>query len=300
MEQETQTQITEYIENKEKELAQDSIIWSLSGLKVEVDSLVWNEENEDDNRGKLFDLLKNDKKLLKYAELKMKKESELKWWDKVKIELLELRLSITCSYFKDFQTFLKQLKKWDDVWWNTENHVRLTPDSWYNWNPQDQFEDWLHWQEAISREKVMETWNYIKNWWTFYSPTLWNVTWWENEYKHVCSTWSYNVLWRLWLPKVSDSLNVDLNWTILTKMWLGYITSVDPDDPWKNWYVPKNWDTAVWPKFRRNSWKETQHQATYINWHRVSDTIQNNMSCYNDENEPKNVRIYRYEWARIA
>lgn len=299
MEQETKAQITEYIETKEKEVAQDSIIWPLSELKDEVASFVWKEEKEDDDGWRLFNLLKNDKKLLKYAEFKMNEEN-LKWWEKFRMDLLELRLSITCSYFKEFQAFLTQLKKWDDVWWNTENHVRLTPDSWYNWNLQDQFEDWLHWQEAISREKVMETWNYIKNWWMFYSPTLWNVTWWENEYKHVCSTWSYNVLWRLWLPKVSDSLNVDLNWTILTKMWLGYITSVDPDDPEKNWYVPRDWDTAVWPKFTRTSWKVTQHQATYINWHRVSDTIQNKMSCYNDENEPKNVRIYRYEWARIA
>ena len=67
-------------------------------------------------------------------------------------------------------------------------------------------------------------------------------------------------------------------------MWLKYIWEVKPKNPSSNWYKPQDWDTAVWPKFTksiwRNAWKIAQHQATYINWHRVSDNIQNRMSCY--------------------
>lgn len=67
---------------------------------------------------------------MKYAELKMN-EKNLKWWDKVKMELLALRLSVTCSYFKDFQTFLDRLNHRDDVGWNTATHTIINPD--YSW-----------------------------------------------------------------------------------------------------------------------------------------------------------------------
>jgi hypothetical protein len=77
-------------------------------------------------------------------------------------------------------------------------------------------------------------------------------------------------------------------------MGLKYIWEVDPDNPEKDWYKPQNWDTAVRPRFNG-----TQHQATFINWHWVSDTIQKKMSCYNAKNEP-NVKIYRYTWEQTA
>ena len=100
---ENEAQIKQYIEEKESNN-------SLSGIKEEFNSLaseIWlsKEKKEKDDWPKLFEWLKNDKKLLQYAELKMK-EKDLKRWEKVKMDLLELRLSITCSYFKDFQTFL--------------------------------------------------------------------------------------------------------------------------------------------------------------------------------------------------
>ena len=77
-------------------------------------------------------------------------------------------------------------------------------------------------------------------------------------------------------------------------MWLKYIWEVNPKNPWQNGYKPQDWDTAVWPRFKRKSGATTQHQATYINWHRVSDNIQNHMSCYLSEpNEPQ-CKIYRY------
>ena len=102
----------------------------------------------------------------------------------------------------------------------------------------------------------------------------------------------------MWIPKVSNSTTCDLKWRILPKMWFKYIWEVDPDNPERNWYHPQNWDTAVWPRFSTGR-KMTQHQATFINWYWVSDTIQNKMSCYSSKNEPK-VKIYRYMWKNEA
>ncbi len=142
----------------------------------------------------------------------------------------------------------------------------------------------------LSESVVKKARDYMANGWTFHSNSKGTCTWGRNKYKHVCSTWSYNVLWLLWFPKVSKSTEVDLKWKILPKMGLKYIWEVDPDHPEKNWYKPQDWDTAVWPRFNG-----TQHQATYIAGHWVSDTIQNKMSCYSSKNEP-NVKIYRYTW----
>ncbi len=146
----------------------------------------------------------------------------------------------------------------------------------------------------LSESIVKKARDYIANWWTFHSNSKWTITWGRGKYKHVCSTWSYNVLWKLWLPKVSNSTECDLNWKILPKMGLEYIWEVDPDNPGKSWYKPQNGDTAVWPRFN-NGRKMTQHQATFINWHWVSDTIQSKMSCYGSKNEPM-VKVYRYTW----
>lgn len=146
--------------------------------------------------------------------------------------------------------------------------------------------------ETTDKLKVSETRNYIKNGGTFYSPTKWTCK--RNKYRWVCSTWSFNVLRNLWLPKVSDSTEVDLKWDTLTRMWLNYIGKVNPKNPSENWYKPQDWDTAVRPKFKKKSGKITQHQATYINWHWVSDNIQNNMSCYPWEPNEPYCKIYRY------
>lgn len=146
----------------------------------------------------------------------------------------------------------------------------------------------------LSESIVKKARDYIANWWTFHSNSKWTITWGRGKYKHVCSTWSYNVLWQLWLPKVSNSTECDLNWKILPKMGLEYIWEVDPDNPGKSWYKPQNGDTAVWPRFN-NGRKMTQHQATFINWYWVSDTIQSKMSCYGSKNEPM-VKVYRYTW----
>lgn len=121
---ENEAQIKQYIKEKQNSN-------SLSEIKKEFDSLAWeiwiSKEKEWWDSPKLFEWLKNDEKLLKYAELKMNEEN-LKWWEKIKMELLELRLSITCSYFKDFQTFLERMKHRDDVGWNTETNSIILPD----------------------------------------------------------------------------------------------------------------------------------------------------------------------------
>ena len=106
---EHEAEIKEYIENKQK----DSAPWALETIRTEFNSLIWKEEKETRDWLHLFEWLKNDKNLLQYAELKMKDKKEMKRWDKMKMELLELKLSITCSYFKDFKSFLEELKKWE-------------------------------------------------------------------------------------------------------------------------------------------------------------------------------------------
>lgn len=152
--------------------------------------------------------------------------------------------------------------------------------------------------KCIPESKVKQARDYITNWWTFHSSSKWTVTWGWGDYKRVCSTWSFNVLWKMGIPKVSNSTPCDLKWKILPKMGFEYIWEVDPDNPEKNWYKPQNGDTAVWPRFY-NGRKMTQHQATFINGHWVSDTIQNKMSCYSSKNEPM-VKVYRYTWKNLA
>lgn len=197
-------------------------------------------------------------------------ETKLIEWTKQSLSLLEKETRI--KFFEKASSWLKNLFS-------------------FNWNAKiDSSEQ----NEKHSKLKVKETWDYITNWGTFYSPSQWTCKW--NRYRWVCSTGSFNVLRKLWLPKVSNSTEVDLKWDTLRQMWLQYIWDVNPKNPEKNWYKPQDWDTAVWPKFKKSSWKITQHQATYINWRWVSDNIQNRMSCYPKEPNEPNCKIYRYMW----
>lgn len=198
--------------------------------------------------------------------------SEILSWTKKSLSLLEKETWI--DFFKKAGDWIKSF-------------------FWLNWNDkQSSKESESKTKEKTSKLKVSETRNYISNGGTFYSPTKWICK--RNKYRHVCSTGSFNVLRRLWLPKVSDSTEVDLTWNTLTKMWLSYIGKVNPKNPSENGYEPQDWDTAVRPKFQRKSGKITQHQATYINWHWVSDNIQNRMSCYPGEPNEPDCKIYRY------
>ena len=161
MNEQEQTEVKEYIaeKNEENPAAQ------LKNLAWEV--WLWKEKKEWDDGPHLFEWLKNDEKLLKYAELKMK-EDDLKWWEKFKMELLELRLSITCSYFKDFQTFLDRMKHKNDVGRNTETNSIIEPnyedpDNPYKEVPQN-IDDtdleqiahlWSNWQNRGRWEKLV-------------------------------------------------------------------------------------------------------------------------------------------------
>lgn len=118
---ENETQIKNYIDTKEK----NTLSWTLTTIENNYNNLLQKETKETGDWLKLFQWLKNDKALLKYAEYKAK-ENELKRWEKVKMELLELRLSITCPYFKDFQEFLDELNQWE--------YVPQPWDDWNNWN----------------------------------------------------------------------------------------------------------------------------------------------------------------------
>jgi hypothetical protein len=190
---------------------------------------------------------------------------------------------------------LSLLEKETRIWFFKKASDRIKNLFWIDWNSSSWWTN-LHEQKewTSSKLKVKETRDYISNWWTFYSPSRWICQ--RNKYRHVCSTGSFNVLRRLGLPKVSNSTEVDLQWDTLTQMWLKYIGKVNPKNPWENGYKPQDWDTAVRPKFKLNSWKTTQHQATYINWHWVSDNIQKRMSCYPWQRNEPDCKIYRYMW----
>lgn len=151
--------------------------------------------------------------------------------------------------------------------------------------------------QEIADKNAQKAERYIQSGGTFKSASKGILTWGRNDYKQVCSTGSFNVLWLLGLPKVSDNTNTDLSGRTLNQMGLSYLTTVDPKNPTKNGYTPRNGDTAVWPKFTRgsgkNAGKTTQHQATYLNGKWYSDTEQSKMSAYSsDPNEPL-VKIYR-------
>lgn len=134
-------EIKDYIEEQKE----NDPIAQLNTLAWEV--WLWKEKEEWDEGPHLFDWLKNDEKLMQYAELQMqyaelsaRKEIEtgdnkLSLWEqikmevyKIKIELLEMRLSATCPYFKDFQTFLEWMKQRKDVGRNTETNTIIEPD----------------------------------------------------------------------------------------------------------------------------------------------------------------------------
>ena len=166
--------------------------------------------------------------------------------------------------------------------------------------------DSARWAE-IPRERVERAWNYINNDWTFYSPSKWICIRWKWQYKGVCTTWVWNVLHLLtWLP-LPCNLEIDGTDERPEEMWerlnamncYKILDSVDPTNPSVSWYVPKDGDVAVRPRFQSDH-GQTQHMACYINGHWVSDTIQPCMSCYNATPQKKrnpyepNVKIYRY------
>lgn len=109
MNSDTEKQVQDYIQEHES----DSVAWGLSEL---INTITGNESSETGSEDKfhLFDWLKNDTNLMAYAELVMKTE-KLNIWESLKKNILELKLSITCSYFADFKIFLEELKKWENT-----------------------------------------------------------------------------------------------------------------------------------------------------------------------------------------
>lgn len=150
-----EAQIKEYIENKQK----DSVSWTFESIKTEFNSLIWKEKKETWDWLKLFEWLKNDKNLLTYAELKSK-EKDLKRWEKVKMDLLDLKLSITCPYFKDFKTFLEELNKWESV-----------SQTWETWSESAEFQGKTFCGFSINNIKSYPYYKNSETWVTWCSKT---------------------------------------------------------------------------------------------------------------------------------
>lgn len=232
---ENEAQIKQYIENKQK----DSVSWTFESIKTEFNSLVWREEKETGDWLKLFEWLKNDKNLLKYAELKAK-EKDLKRWEKVKMELLELKLSITCPYFKDFKQFLNELKKWE-----------------YVQQPWDNLESW--------RENIEFQWK------TFCWFSLNNIS--SSPYYRNSQTW---VTWCSRTARengkrfglVLPSWNAYDAWE---KPWQDCKWTLPPDKvndrPKKNWNAISNSDFISWAK---GNYADLYVESGSDYWHRVA------------------------------
>jgi len=103
MESSQKSQIEAYITEKESKDS-DNLIDTIANL-----GLI--EQETKDNM--LKNWLKNDEKLLSYAELAFNEKLNTKEY--IEKWLLELRLSITCPYFRDFKDFLEQLKSWNNI-----------------------------------------------------------------------------------------------------------------------------------------------------------------------------------------
>lgn len=90
-------EIKSYIDQKEKETSVWQLDESLESLWLDVKVSSW---------------LKNDEKLLDYAQMYLKEPKSIR--ETIKIPFLELKASITCPYFDDFKNFMKELKQWNN------------------------------------------------------------------------------------------------------------------------------------------------------------------------------------------
>ena len=111
-----ETEIKNYIDKKEQSQ-------SLSGLFDAVVDLAWLEKET--KKWVLYKWLKNDEHLLSYADLAMKTE-KLTAWDRIRYNLLDLKLSISCPYFPDFKDFLQELKRWNTIGETGDNSDDMT------------------------------------------------------------------------------------------------------------------------------------------------------------------------------
>jgi len=237
-----EAEIKEYIENKQK----DSAPWALETIRTEFNSLIWKEEKETRDWLHLFEWLKNDKNLLQYAELKMKDKKEMKRWDKMKMELLELKLSITCSYFKDFKSFLEELKKWE-----------YESESIQSWNESLDFTDhefcwlWLWEIQSYPYYKNSETQT------TWCSRTAWMN--WQNFWLNLPRWDAYDAWTKPWedsldsIPKTKKDKKPSKNWEALN---ISQFNSVSSDINFADIYTESQsnyWHRAV--AFKDNTWQ---------------------------------------------
>lgn len=147
--------IQEFIDEKERNSS-----WVANWIEL-LGEATWIEKETTE---KIKNRLKNDKNLLDYAELFTKTE-KLNIWDTIKLNLLNLKLSITCAYFSDFKEFLIELKRWPHIstWW-TDNTQQYPVD-----NPSNNHEEtdtsknafcWTNVNDILSEpfEKNSRTW----------------------------------------------------------------------------------------------------------------------------------------------
>lgn len=128
---------------------------------------------------------------------------------------------------------------------------------------------------------------------TFMSDSLGKVTWGYNKYKQVCSTGSWAALHKMGIADKPYG-EVDNDGSRLKSLGFVPYKVVDAKNYRNQGYIPQDGDTAVWPTSNKYiKGRNVQHQATYLNGHWISDTIQRDMGVYGNGDESQ-VHIYRY------
>ena len=246
------TKVEGFIENKKKEEGKD---WNLIET---VADLVWVEKETKENF--LNKWLNNDESLLSYAELKMKSE-KLTIWESLKQKLLEIKLSITCPYFADFNDFLEDLKLWSNTNTSTSTSTETSTESIETSNNtfcgtsirniesepfSKNHKTWVTWCSKTARY----------NWYNF-GLTLpsWNAyDAWKDPGKDCISTipeWKRdkmpNPSWE-WLSASDFISQKEWNYADIftsSKSWYGHRAAAFKDDSWK-WYVLDPYSRVNW------------------------------------------------------
>ena len=216
MDAEKMAKVEEYIHENE----QTQWFWKLAET---VADLTWIEEET--KKTFFTNWLKNDEKLLRYAELNdHETQSDLNAKEMIEYGLLSLRLVVSCPYFKDFKIFLEELKKWSDTSNKTSTESTETQNNTFCWT---------------------NVWN-IKSESAGESTKIW-VTW--------CSKTTYNNWKKFWLTlPMSDPY---IAWQ---KPWVGCLWTLPSDRT--NDELNNEWDKIKYSDFI--SWSKWNCADIYI------------------------------------
>lgn len=220
-----ESKVKDYINKKEQAEWKSS----LAGTILELTSL--EKEVKD---WFLSEWIKNDKGLLSYAELAMKKN--LNFWESIKFKLLDVKLSLTCPYFTDFKSFLERLERWNDTsdtstesqtnTWSTKSKVETA-----DWK----VESATQWAISIAKDN-----SYWYEWWGIGNKN--GKKWYD------CQSLVRGSFIHAWLD-VPPSWWCDSMRKQFEKVWFEWIPLPKSKEEKKEWAIKnaKKWDIFLQP-----------------------------------------------------